>query len=528
MGMNISWITDAVVGQSPVVPPETPAIALGNGDPISYGQLRERELTFARALMAHGVRKGDRVALLLRNSTDYVAWFLACGRVGAICVRTNWRLTGPELVFQAQDSRPSVYVFDPDFADAVADVQRDAQVSHFVVNADPGSVAWAGTVDEFTRQQSDEPFPEVDLNDPLTLMYTSGTTGAPKGVLLTHGNTFWIGATQRISWGFDASTVGLNMGPLFHAGGFEVVSLPTLMSHGLLITYPSGGFTLEGLLQTARHHKATIALAYAFLLYEFAASEEIEGLVPPSLRRIISGGDSIMPWVYRVFEERIPHVNLTQSYSLTEGGAIAVHLDHAIAHGRESSVGVPQPFTQIRVVGEDGRDTGVGEVGEIWLRSPCVSTGYWERPEANTETFIDGWCRSGDLGFVNDEGYLTLAGRAKDMIRSGGENIYPVEIEKLISELDAVHDVAVFGVPHERYVEVGCALVVPEPGATIEADEVLAHLKGRLATFKIPKHVIFADALPRNASGKVLKTQLRGEYTHLGTPTGTIRNNSAR
>ncbi|MFF2316929.1 class I adenylate-forming enzyme family protein [Arthrobacter sp. NPDC058097] len=528
MDASISWITDAVVGRCPSVSPDTPAIAVGSGDPITYGELRQRELSFARALLARGVRKGDRVAILLRNSADYIAWLLAIGRIGAICVRMNWRLTGVELVFQAQDSRPVVFVFDPESVEAVGLVHAEAGVMHFVIN---GGFApeWATTVQDFVTTRSEEPFPNVNAEDPLTLMYTSGTTGKPKGTLLTHGNTLWIGAIQIMSWKLDRATVALNMGPLFHAGGFEVLILPTLIAHGLVVTYPSGGFALEGLLQAARRHQATAMLAYSFLLYEFATLDGVEEKVPASLRRIVTGGDTIMPWAYDVFEEKLPKVNLTQSYSLTEGGAVAVHLDHSIARGHESSVGIPQPMTQVQVLDENGAECEPGEAGEICLRSPGVSVGYWERPEATAETFVDGWCRTGDLGRMDAGGFLTLAGRAKDMIRSGGENVYPAEIEKLLTELPDVHDAAVIGVPHEKYVEVGCAVVVLEQDSQTDVEDLFAFLDSKLARYKIPKHIVFVEELPRNAGGKVLKAQLRKEYSHLGNEspiTGTINPNT--
>lgn len=516
MGMSISWITDSVVGQVPIVPPDTPAVALGNDEPITYGQLRERELEFARALMARGVQKGDRVALLLRNSTDYIAWFLAVGRVGAICVRLNWRLTAAELGFQITDSGSTTLIFDDEFSETVSST-RDPEVSCVYVSCGAEAVPeWAQSLEAFLSHQSDRRFPVVSLEDPLTLMYSSGTTGQPKGAVLTHGNLLWIGANQRMSWGIDEDAVGLNMGPLFHAGGFEVVTLPTLLAHGLAVTYPSGGFTLDGLLATARRHNATIMLAYSFVLYEFAQYDDLRERVPESLRRIITGGDTILPWAYDAFELQVPFVNVTQSYSLTEGGAVAIFLDHQLARGRESSIGRPQPMTEVRILDQSGEPVATGAVGEIWLRSPGVSVGYWNRPEASAEVFIDGWCKTGDLGRVDDSGFVTLAGREKDMIRSGGENIYPAEIERVLADHAEVHDVAIVGVPDERYVEVGCAVVVLEKGSTVAAEQLREYLSAHIAKYKLPKHYVFVEALPRNAGGKVLKRQLREEYAHLG------------
>ena len=523
MGTSISWITDAVAGQVPSVSPDSPALAIGSETPVTYGQLREREFLFARALQAAGVGKGDRVALLLRNSTDYVAWYLAIGRLGAISVRLNWRLTAPELAFQLQDSSPRVLILDTDLVAPIEEIRATIPVRAFVTSGAGETPPWALALDLFTAQQGTDDFPRISLDDPLTLMYTSGTTGRPKGALISHGNALWIGAVQALSWRFDANTVAVDMGPLFHAGGFEVLLLPTLLAHGLAVTYPSEGFSLEAFMRTAKNHRATVMLVYSFMLYEFAGIEHIGDLLPESLERIVTGGDTIMPWAYDAFESRLPRVNLTQSYSLTEGGAVAVHLDHSLARGRESSVGRPQPMTEIKVVGADDREVQVGEVGEIWLRSPGVSIGYWQRPEESAATFVDGWCKTGDLGRVTEDGFLTLAGRAKDMIRSGGENIYPAELEKVLTSHAEIHDVAVVGVPDEKYFEVGCAVIVREEGSELGGGEVREFLAGRLARYKIPKHFVFVDSLPRNAAGKVLKFELRGTYEHLGSaPTPTI------
>ncbi|GHB73271.1 acid--CoA ligase [Streptomyces viridiviolaceus] len=518
MGTSISWITDATTGQLPSVPPDSAALAMGAEAPMTYAELRERELRFACSLQRAGVRRGDRVGLLLRNCTDYVALYLAIGRLGAISVRLNWRLTAPELRFQLQDSESTVLIFDAEFGDTLDLIRDRIPVRTYV--ARPGGTgaapAWSVPLDDFLGPETEGDFPVVGMDDPLTLMYTSGTTGTPKGALLSHGNALWIGAIQSMSWKIDRRTVALTQGPLFHAGGFEVLLLPALLSHGTAVTFPSGGFSLDAMLAAARRHEATVMLVYSFMLPEFARLEHLEEALPPSLTRIVTGGDTVMPWVYDVFEERLPRVNLTQSYSLTEGGAVAVHLEHEFARGKERSVGRPQPMTEVKILDPFGDEVPTGEVGEIHLRSPGVSIGYWERPEATAETFTDGWCRTGDLGRVDTEGFLTLAGRAKDMIRSGGENVYPAEIEKILTGHPGVHDAAIVGVPDEKLFEVGCAVVVPEPGAELNGEQLRNFLAGQLAKYKIPKHFVFVDELPRTASGKVLKYVMRASYAEIG------------
>ncbi|MFT3660984.1 MAG: AMP-binding protein [Gordonia sp. (in: high G+C Gram-positive bacteria)] len=219
--------------------------------------------------------------------------------------------------------------------------------------------------------------------------------------------------------------------------------------------------------------------------------------------------------MYDEFERRLPGVRLAQSYSLTEGGVVGTTLDHDDARGRERSVGRANPLTEVKVAGSDGDPRAPGEIGEVWLRSPGVGGHYWNRPEATAETFVDGWCRTGDLGWMDADGFLTLTGRAKDMIRSGGENVSPAEVEKVIALCPDVGAVAVIGVPDTRYVEVGCAVLEPRGDEPINLDEVRRLCRERLAGFKVPRHYVVVDRIPRNASGKIRKSVLRETYRSL-------------
>lgn len=519
MGTSLAWITDSVANASPTVSPELPALALDDGPTISYGQLRERELRYAAALQNAGVDRGDRVALLMHNSVDYIALLLAVARTGAISVRPNWRLTAPELAYIVGDSEPKVLIFDTHLAPVVADIRDSVGLEQAIAFGDGDTPPWASAFTSFVDSvvaPRIESFPSLSMDDPYSLMYTSGTTGKPKGALLTHGNAIWIGTIQSLKWRLDSTAVSLNAGPLFHAGAFEVLLLPTLLSHGTAVTLSSGGFTLDRYLRVAQHHQVTTMMAYSFAVYELVQRDDLAERVPNSLRRILTGGDTIMPWVYDELEKRLPGVELVQSYSLTEGGVVGTMLDHGDARGRERSVGRPNPMTEVKVVDESGHSADTGVVGEVWLRSPGVSVGYWRKPTETKATFIDGWCRTGDLGSIDADGYLTLVGRAKDMIRSGGENIYPAEVEKLLTDHGSVAAAAVVGVPDPKYVEVGCAVMEPHAGQTIDIDEIRAYLIGKLASFKIPKHYVVVDQLPRNASGKIQKNVLRADYASVG------------
>lgn len=525
MGVSFNWITDSIAGQSPIVTPERTALIFEDIASVSYHELREAELRFASALLRAGVKQGDRVAVLMRNSLDYLLLTAAIARAGAISVRLNWRLTGPELQFLLTDSGAVVLFFDREFGKEVDAIRPFVPVRSYVMRRGDGDGArapvWAVTLEEFGDVGLSSSFPELTLDDPATIMYTSGTTGLPKGAVLTHGNWFWVSQIQTLMWGLDENSVVQVGGPMFHAAAWEIMTLPALLHHAKAVFSASGGFSLDRFLELGRLHGTTHVFVYSHMLYDLARRPDLEEVIPPTLRRIVAGGDTVMPWVYEEFRRRLPYVLIDQTYGLTEGGMVNTLLRYEDSEGHESSVGKPDPLTEIKLVTGDGRLAGPGEVGEIFTRSPAVSVGYWQRPEANADTFIDGWCRTGDLGKLDAEGFLTLAGRAKDMVRSGGENIYPVEIEKILTAIPEVADAAVVGVPDARFVEVGCAVIVAKDGHIIDIEAIRGHLSTCLAKFKIPKYFVEVEDLPRNPSGKVMKTVLRETYATLGeTATG--------
>ncbi|MFF1552979.1 AMP-binding protein [Rhodococcus erythropolis] len=524
MGLSVTFATDAVVSQAPPVPLDKPALACGEDDALTWGQLREKEMRYAHALRRAGIAKGDRVGVLLRNSTDYVCLFLACARVGAIAVRLNWRLTAPELQFALEDSETETLVLDAEFGPVIAGARSSVPVRRYLVRDDGFPLPeWANSLAEFTSglDGDSSTLPALGLDDPVSLLYTSGTTGRPKGVIYTHGNMLWISAIQIQKWKFDSSFVGHTAGPLFHVGGFEAFLLPALHTYGTAVMSPSGSFTVEGFLAAARKHRSTSILLYPGMVAELLSHPDPRSLVPDSVEQILTGGDLVAPWLYDRLEKMLPGVRMDQTYGLTEGGALNVTLDHADAPGHETSIGRAQAMSEVAVVRTDGTPTAPDEVGEICVRSGGVSVGYWHRPDADKDTFVDGWCHTGDLARVSADGFLYLAGRAKDMIRSGGENVYPAEIEQVLNGHAAVAESAVIGVPDETFIEVGVAVVVLQEGHDIDSEILRDYLLGRLAKFKVPKHFTIIDALPRNANGKVQKSHLR----HLYGPSGLYHQN---
>lgn len=512
--MDVNWILESPAAALPAGDKDATALSVDGDESVTYDQLRRLRNHYASMLLDLGVNKGDRVGVLLYNSVDYVALYFAIARIGAIAVRLNFRLAPAELEYILNDSGATVLCLHSSLLDQVAPLQGSTNVENFVVfpDSEHETPAWARQRPTTTAETEQDPtLPRPSGTDPVMLMYTSGTTGRPKGAVWSHENTMWLAIIQAAKWSYTHDTVSLTMGPLYHAGAFEDVLLPALLMHGTGVTLSSGGMSVERVVTAIEKTGATEALLYPFMLYDFLRADFDPERVR-TLRRIVAGGDPIMPWALSAFDEKFPHVEIVQGYGLTEGGTMSTVLDHADRHLHPDSVGRPMPMTEVKVMADLDSEASAGEVGEVWVRCPTVSQGYWNKPEATAETFIDGWCRTGDLGRVTDDGYLVITGRAKDMIRSGGENIYPAEVEAVLSTHPDVSEVAVVAVPDDKYIEVGCAVVVSRAGTNLEAEELRAFARERLAGYKVPKHYRFVDKLPSNASGKILKHVLRDTY----------------
>jgi fatty-acyl-CoA synthase len=521
--VNFNWVLDSVADQIPAADRDSCALSYDGSVSITYGELRAQSLRYARAMHELGLRKGDRLGLLMYNDPEYFPLYLAAARLGVITVRLNFRLAPAEIAFILTDSGCNALVAHSSLLGTVGAVRNEVGVGTYIVLPDSEDPIpdWAKPFDALqgTDELSPEDAPRLTAEDPLSLVYTSGTTGRPKGAIWTHGNTLATATAQSLRWGFSESTVGLVPGPLYHVGGLEAILAPMLLVHGKGVYLSSRGFTVEHMLDVIRAEEVTDSLSFSFHLHEILRLEDLEARISPSLRRVIDGADTLMPWAVEEFHRRLPGVELVQVYGSTETGAICTSLEHRYFKDHPKSVGRAMPLNRVRVVTPEGALAGVDEVGEIEVQSPAVIAGYWERPDANEESFDDGWFRSGDLGSVNADGFVTLAGRAKDMIRSAGENIYPAEIEKVLTRHPAVQDAAVIGVSDPRYVEVGCAVVVLASAEAPDPEELRSYCREHLAGYKVPKYFVFADELPRNASSKVLKYVLREQYREIGAVT---------
>lgn len=504
---------------------ERPALSLQSGPTWTYAELAERSARYANGLWEQGVRPGDRVGILLSNSLEYVALYLAITRLGAIAVRLNWRLTAQELRYVLTDSGTSVLCTHGRFLERVEPVLAETQVRtvvRFVLDPDVDEVDGpAGTLPQRVLEEAAAIDPEVaepDVDTPCMLMYTSGTTGFPKGALWTHGNTVWFAAMQALYWGYDESVVHLSTTPMFHVSGFEDWLLPVLLRGGHVVVMPSTGITVEGVVAAITQYQVRDVFLVPALIYRLMSWPGLGKAELPSWRRLLTGGSPLLRWAVEAIRTRFPDLRLEQAYGLTEGGGMATVMAPEALDEHPTSVGRPLPLTEAKVVDpETGTELPPDTDGELWLRSPSVCGRYWGKPDVSAQTFVDGWCRTGDLARITSDGYLYIVDRIKDMIVSGGENIYPAEIENVLAEHPAIVECAVIGVPDAKYDETPCAVIVRETGQDLVEDDVIAYCRAHLAGYKRPRHVVFVDALPRNASGKILKRQLREGYAGLGS-----------
>jgi len=468
------------------------------GRTITYAEADLRARRAARWLRdAHGVAPGDRVALLAPNDLDAVLLFFATRRLGAILVPVNWRLAPPEVAHVLRDAAPRVTVVASEFAALAADAGASLSASPPVAAFD----ALVGAMDAGETLADDA----GDFDAPCMILYTSGTTGAPKGAVLTNRSVFWNAVNTTLRLNLTEADRTAIFAPLFHTGGWHVLTTPLLHAGGTV--YLMRRFEPDAVLRLCDDAGLTILFGVPTMMAMLHDAPAFASARLGSVRYAIVGGEPMpVPLIHAWQAKGVP---IRQGYGLTEFGPNVFSLPEADAVRKAGSIGFPNFYIDVGIVGADGAPVADGEVGELLLRGPAAMDGYWQNPEATAETIVGGWLRTGDLVRRDAEGYVYVAGRTKEMFISGAENVYPAEVEAALAQHPAVAAVAVVGVPDARWGEVGHAVVVRRAGADASADDLRAFCDGRLARFKIPKHVSFADALPVADSGKVLRRALR-------------------
>jgi fatty-acyl-CoA synthase len=477
-------------------------VDVATGARLSYRALKMRAYALAALLsQRHGIRAGDRVAVLAANCPEYLDALFASTLLGATLVPLNWRLTVPELGAILADCEPALLLHDETY--------RTPAVAVVGVRGGPPLLAMAA----FPGASSDPsarvvPYATPDGEEIALMLYTSGTTGAPKGALLSHRMLTWNAINTQISWGLRESDVAPIFAPFFHAGGLNVLTTPLYHLGGTVVLLQDT--SPAAVLRAIAAERCTLVFAVPTVFQQMLESPEFATADLTSVRFCIAGGSSCPLPVIQGFAAR--GVEFRQGYGLTEVGVNCFSLAPEDALRKAGSVGRPVFHSRARIVDDDDRDVPDGTVGELALAGPHVCSGYWRRPEATAEALRGGWWHTGDLVRRDDEGYYYIVGRRKDMFISGGENVYPAEIEGVLAGHAGIAEVAVLGQPDVRWGEVGLAVVVPRRPGALTAEEVLAFCDGRLARYKIPKAVVFAPALPRNAMGKVVKAELYARY----------------
>jgi len=480
-------------------------VDVATGRSLTYAGLDRLASRAAVALQENwGVQAGDRVAVLAHNRTDTIVLLFACAKLGAVLVPLNWRLTVVELGAITADADPVGLVCDEQNMVAALELCKDLGLRSMAFGADP-----LGTELAFDAALAGGPVASVghaprDEDELWYLLYTSGTTGLPKGVKQTYGMALVNHLNIGLAVGLSATDTFLSVLPQFHTAGINLYTLPMLIAGGTtLITRGFEPGEALGLLSTRANLFFGVPTMYQLLAdHPEFASTDLSGV------RSWACGGSAMP--VPLLERLAPRgIHVRQGMGMTETGPTAFLLDEQHAIDKAGSVGKPQPFVDARIVDRAGRDVADGQSGELLLRGPGITPGYWRRPDATEAAFTDGWLHSGDVARRDADGFYYIVDRWKDMYISGGENVYPAEVERVMITLPGVADVAVIGVPDERWGEVGKAFVVPAAGADVDPARLRALCRAELAAFKVPKHVEAVESLPRNASGKLLKHQLR-------------------
>ncbi|WP_336204424.1 acyl-CoA synthetase [Nonomuraea sp. LPB2021202275-12-8] len=460
----------------------------------TYRDLHARANRLARALARLGVRRGDRVAYLGANDPALVETFFATGALGAVFVPLNTRLAAPETRYIVEDAGAEIVLLGEGH-DGAGLPGRHVSANGYedlLAEGDPGAI--------------DEP---VSLDDLCLIMYTSGTTGRPKGAMLTHGNLVWNAFNLLVDVPLADDEVTLISAPMFHIAALAQTLIPSVLKGGRAILEPA--FDVDTTFDLIEAERITVMFGVPAMFTFLTQSPRWARADLSSLRHLLCGGAPLPEPLIRTYQDR--GLTLLQGYGLTETAPGALFLAAGHPADKAGSAGVPCFFSDVKLVAPDGSLAAPGQPGEVHVQGPNVTPGYWRRPEETEKVLsADGWLRSGDVGVADEDGYVRISDRINDMIISGGENIYPAEVESALYGHPAVAECAVIGVADHKWGEVGKALVVLRPGETVRPEDLIAHLYGRLARYKIPKHVEFVPELPRNAAGKLLKARLRTLY----------------
>ena len=481
------------------------------GRRFTYRELNQRAIGMANFLLRMGVQEGDRVSILAHNSVIYLDLFFGVAKIGAIFAPLNWRLVANELIYIVNDCQPKILFCGPDFNAKLAEMRTAIGVEH-VVSLEDADIANAVSYEESLAAVSPvEPVRPagVDGRSAHCILYTSGTTGRPKGAIVPRRQVLWNCINTAVSWGLSENDVSPVFTPLFHAGGLFAFLTPLFYLGGRIVL--SKSFDAEQSLRIIEEERCTVVLGVPTL---FQMWLDTPGFAERDFNHIhffISGGAPCPAPLMQRWREQTGTI-FRQGYGLSEVGPNCFSMTDEESVPKSGSVGRPIFHSEMRLVDEEGHEVPKGSTGELLIRGPHVCAGYWNNPQASTAAIVDGWFHTGDMARCDEDGFYTIVGRFKDMIISGGENVYAAEVEAVFLEHEAVQECALIGLPDEKWGEVGALVTVLRSGYQVTAAALQKHGYTQLARYKVPKTIIFSDALPYSPYGKVEKVKLRRQY----------------
>jgi fatty-acyl-CoA synthase len=497
----MKWETDWLESRARLTPNRIAIVDGETGQRWNYLEMYERVSRITKHLYEVGIEKGDRVALLSPNHVCYFDLFFACRNLGAIFVPLNWRLSPYEIEYMLGNCSPKILAFHSE----CEDLATEAQVTH--------SMQVDGIkYEKIMSHNIEHPFnlypAELKESDPCTIIYTGGTTGKPKGVVLTNGSIFWNSVNTILSWNLTMQDITLTYLPMFHTGGLNALSMPILHSGGTVVI--ACEFEVEKTIQLLNQEKCTIVLLVPTMYHMLVQSRRFLEAEFPTVQTFLSGGAPCPHTIYQAFEEK--GLQFKEGYGLTEAGPNNFYIEPNHSRKKRGSVGKPMFYNQIKLAGDDGNEVRTGDVGEILIQGGHVFDHYWNNPQATAETIVNGWLNTGDLATRDADGDYYIMGRKKDMIITGGENVYPLEVEHLISQHPAVKETAVFGLPDHKWGEMVTAVIVLREGMTLDENELIEYCSRKLGRYKIPKKTIIVDELPKTPVGKIDKKEMQKIY----------------